>query len=144
MPVTAVYRVSLARMAADAASRTAWGGGKSGSPTQRDVTSIPSASICLTLENTWMVADTLTLATSGLTAMGFGFEVDSSVDVDADNLVCEMVCRPGAGVNAAAWCWLETSCCNRRRVDENFMIWLVSGRGMEDYVKMYYCLCNVD
>ena len=71
-----------------------------------------------------MVADTLTLATSGLTAMGFGFEVDSSVDVDADNLVGRMVCRAGAGVNAAAWC----SCCNRRRVDANFMIWLVSGR----------------
>lgn len=100
--MTAVYRVSLARMAAEAASRTAWGGGKSGSPTQRDVTSIPSACICLTLENIWTVADTLTLATSGLTAMGLlGFEVVSSVDVDADNLLCDMICR--AGVNAAAW-----------------------------------------
>lgn len=47
------------------------GGGKSGSPTQRDVTCIPWDCICLTLENIWTVADTLTSATSGLMAIGF-------------------------------------------------------------------------
>ena len=80
-------------MAAVAASRTAWGGGKSGSPTQREVTSIPSACICLTLENIWTVADTLTFATRGFTAMGLvvvgtgtgNGSVSVSVSVDADS-----------------------------------------------------------
>jgi len=48
-----------------AASSTAGGGGKSGSPTQRDVTEIPSASICLTREKISTVLDILTEETRG-------------------------------------------------------------------------------
>lgn len=53
-------------MAWDAASRTHCGGGKSGSPTQRDVTVSPSASICLTREKTSTVLEGLICDRSGL------------------------------------------------------------------------------
>jgi len=52
-------------MAADAASRTHCGGAKSGSPTQRDVTDSPSASICFTREKTSTVLDGLIWERSG-------------------------------------------------------------------------------
>jgi len=69
-------------MAWTAASSTACGGGKSGSPTQRDVTDIPSASICFTLEKIWTVADGLTFCTRGLISME---EEDCDDDDDDDD-----------------------------------------------------------
>ncbi len=45
---------------------THWGGGKSGSPTQRDVTISPSASICFTREKTSTVLEGLIWDRSGL------------------------------------------------------------------------------
>lgn len=97
VPVTAVYRVSQLVMARVAASNTAWGGGKSGSPTQRDVTSMPSACICLTLENIWTVADTLTPLTSGLTSIALSADDDDddeNFDAGFDVVECWWKMKP--------------------------------------------------
>mmetsp|Transcript_1378 Transcript_1378/g.3030 ORF Transcript_1378/g.3030 Transcript_1378/m.3030 type:complete len:94 (-) Transcript_1378:234-515(-) len=69
-------------MAAVAASSTQEGGAKSGSPTQRDVTDSPSASICLTREKTSTVLEGLIWDKSGLSGGG---SIDSDVDVDDDD-----------------------------------------------------------
>lgn len=53
-----------------AASKTQEGGAKSGSPTQSDVTDSPSASICLTRENTSTVLEGLIWDRSGLSDGG--------------------------------------------------------------------------
>jgi hypothetical protein len=53
-------------MADEAASSTDGGGGKSGSPTQREVTLWPSDSICLTREKTSTVLEGLIWERSGL------------------------------------------------------------------------------
>ena len=51
------------------ASNTAWGGGKSGSPTHKLVTVSPLASICFTRLNTSTVLLILTFVTSGFSSM---------------------------------------------------------------------------
>jgi hypothetical protein len=60
------------------ASRTAWGGKKSGSPTHRDVTVSPAASISLTKEK-------ISTVLLGLTAATMGFK-DAALSVEAHNL----------------------------------------------------------
>jgi hypothetical protein len=71
-----VYRVSPALTAAIVASKTAAGGRKSGSPTHKDVTVSPAASISLTKEN-------ISTVLLGLTSATMGFKRDRGVDDDA-------------------------------------------------------------
>jgi hypothetical protein len=72
-----VYRVSPALTAAIVASKTAAGGRKSGSPTHKDVTVSPAASISLTKEN-------ISTVLLGLTSATMGFRRDRGVDDDDD------------------------------------------------------------
>jgi len=74
-----------------AACNTDLGGGKSGSPTQREVISfIPSACICLTFEKIWTVEDILTDVTNGFKFGGVDGVVDGGVDVvDGSSCVLE-------------------------------------------------------
>ncbi len=69
VPETAVYFVSFERTAEERAERTAGGGGKSGSPTQRLVTLWPLDSMSFTVEKTSTVFDIFMDDIRGFTAI---------------------------------------------------------------------------